>query len=404
LPYLPLFGRALLETGVGEQDFVALSERIDRSTGGIYPATWSSATRTPGASAAMLVLRAKTMPEKAGELFGILEDVLTKARLDNRERFRQMVLETRSSREASLVPGGSSFVNLRLQAGLHEAYWAYEQMGGIDYLFFLRKLAQAVENDWPSVQATLERIRRSLIDRDALVCNITTDAANWRQFEPQLRGFLGTLPLSRAAGPAWQMNAQTRSEGLTAPTTVNFVGKGGDIHRLGYRPTGAIWVVMNHLNTTWLWDKLRVEGGAYGASCQYDPHSGTFAFVSYRDPNLQATLDVYDKSADFLRAAALGETELARSIIGVIGDLDAYQTADAKGWASMANWLTGVSDAYRQQRREEILAAGTRDFRDLSEALAELARTGHVVVLGSEQAIAAANAGRSDPLQVTKVI
>jgi len=404
LPYLPLFGRALLETGVGEQDFVALSERIDRSTGGIYAATWTSATCTAGASAARLVLRAKAMPDKTGELFGILEDVLTKARLDNRERFRQMVLETKSSREASLVPGGSGFVNLRLQASLHEAYWAYEQMGGISYLFFLRKLAQEVETNWPGVQAVLERIRRMLIDRDALVCNVTTDAGNWRRFEPQLSNFLGALPMMRSASSPWQMEMRGNSEGLAVPTTVNFVGKGGDIFRFGYRPTGAVWVVMNHLNTTWLWDKLRVEGGAYGASCQCDLHSGGFVFVSYRDPNLQATLDIYDKSADFLRATALGEAELTRSIIGVIGDLDTYLTPDAKGWTSLANSLTGATDEYNQRRREEVLSAAPADFRNLADALTELARHAKVVVLGSEQAITGANAHLREPLQVTKVI
>jgi Zn-dependent M16 (insulinase) family peptidase len=161
---------------------------------------------------------------------------------------------------------------------------------------------------------------------------------------------------------------------------------------------------MNHLNTTWLWDKLRVEGGAYGASCHCDTHSGDFAFVSYRDPNLQATLDIYDKSAEFLRAAPVGEAELTRNIIGVIGGMDTYQMPDAKGWTSMANWLIGATDELNQRRREEILSASPADFRKLADALAELARHGNVVVLGSEQAIAEANAKREDVLQVTKLI
>jgi presequence protease len=404
LPYLPLFGRALLETGVGQQNFVEVSERIDRSTGGIYSAPWTSTTETLGASAALLVLRAKAMPDKAGELFGILEDVLTKARLDNRERFRQLVLEAKASQEASLVPAGSSFVSVRLQANLHEAHWASEQMGGISHLFFLRNLVQQIETDWDSVKAALERIRHLLIDRDAMLCNITTDARNWRAFEPQLRAFLGTLPLSRGAAARWHIDARAAFEGLTVPSTVNFVGKGADIHRLGYRPTGATWVVMNHLNNTWLWDKLRVEGGAYGASCQCDGHSGTFAFVSYRDPNLQSTLDIYDKSADFLRAVAVSEAELTRSIIGVIGSIDTYQTPDAKGWSSMANWLIGASDDFNQRRREEVLSTTLADFHNLADALAELAAHGNVVVLGSWQAIAEANARRHNALQVTNVM
>ncbi|MCL2429907.1 MAG: insulinase family protein, partial [Alphaproteobacteria bacterium] len=233
LPYAPLFGRALLETGVGEQDFVEVSERIDRSTGGIYSASWASPARTPDTSAALLVLRAKTMPEKAGDLFGILEDVLTKARLDNRERFRQLVLETKAGLEASLVPGGSSYVNLRLEAALHEACWATEQMSGVSYLFFLRELAGAVETDWPKVRAVLEHMRRTLIDRGAMVCNVTTDAEIWRQFAPQLTTFLGALPCSQAAQVPWQTEPRPALEGLTVPTAVNFVGKGGDLRRFG---------------------------------------------------------------------------------------------------------------------------------------------------------------------------
>ncbi|HEY6256824.1 MAG TPA: insulinase family protein [Xanthobacteraceae bacterium] len=404
LPYMPLFGRALLETGVGEHDFVEVSQRIDRSTGGIYSANWTSATRTPGTSVALLVLRAKTMPDKTAALFGILEDVLTKARLDNRERFRQLVLEAKASQEAALAPAGSAFVSLRLQASSHEAHWASEQIGGISHLFFLRDLAQRVETDWDSVRAVLERIRSLLIDRAGMVCNITTDAGNWRRFEPQLAAFLDRLPISRVISTPWQIGAQPACEGLAIPTTVNFVGKGGDIDRLGYQPTGAIWVVMNHLNTTWLWDKVRVEGGAYGASCHYDTHAGNFAFVSYRDPNLQSTLDIYDKSADFLRAAPVGGAELTRSIIGVIGAIDTYRMPDAKGWTSMANHLIGVTDDFNQRRREEILSTSPSDFRNLADVLAELAVRANVAVMGSEQAIAQANARRQDLLQVTKVM
>ena len=112
---------------------------------------WTSATLVPGASVALLALRAKTVPDKATELFGILEDVLTNSRLDDRERFWQLVLENKASLEAGLVPGGSAFVNLRLQANLHEAYWASEQMSGISQLFFLRNLARQIETDWEAV-------------------------------------------------------------------------------------------------------------------------------------------------------------------------------------------------------------------------------------------------------------
>jgi presequence protease len=270
-------------------------------------------------------------------------------------------------------------VNRRLHANLHEAYWASEQMGGISYLFFLRNLAQQVETDWDPVKAAFERIRGILIDRAGMVCNITTDAANWYRFEPWLAAFLGKLPFSPAAPVPWQIGLGPRFEGLTIPTTVNFVG-------------------------TWLWDKVRVQGGAYGGSCNFDQHSGGFSFSSYRDPNLRPTLDIYDKSPDFLRAEQLGVAELTRNIIGVIGGLDSYQLPDAKGWTSMANYLVGFTDELRQRRRQEVLSAGSQDFRNLADALAEVATHGNVVVMASEQAITAENAQRQDVFELTKVL
>ena len=95
----------------------------------------------------------------------------------------------------------------------------------------------------------------------------------------------------------------------------------------------------------WLWDKVRVQGGAYGGRCSFDHHSGGFTYLSYRDPNLMATLDVYDRTAEFLTALTLDETEVTRTIIGTIGDLDFYRLPDAKGYSSMQRYLIGDTDA-----------------------------------------------------------
>jgi Zn-dependent M16 (insulinase) family peptidase len=404
LPYVGLFGRALLETGTDNQDFVELSKRIDQSTGGIYTAPWTSAVRKSKTATAWSVLRAKAVSEKSGEMLAILRDVLLTARLDNRERFQQLVHEAKASQEASLVPGGSEFVDLRLRASLHEAHWADEQMKGISYLFFLRNLVQQIETDWEPVKVALERMRHILLVRQAMICNITTDAANWRQFEPQLAEFLGTLPLSSSGPALWTTNNGPRFEGLTIPATVNCVGKGADLYRLGYKSNGASSVVVNHLNTTWLWDKIRVQGGAYGAFCQLDQDSGGFTFLSYRDPNILPTLDIFDKSAEFLRASKPDDTELTRNIIGTIGARDFYRLPDVKGWFSMVNYLIGDTDELQQRRREEIMSANAADFRNFAELLAEVAECGNVVVLGSQKAITTTNAERQNFLQVTKVL
>ncbi|HJZ45608.1 MAG TPA: insulinase family protein [Roseiflexaceae bacterium] len=404
LPYVALFGRALLETGVGEQDFVQLSQRIGRTTGGIWPQTFTSVIRGSREGAAWLFLRSKAMPDKADELLAILRDVLTEARLDNQERFRQMVLEEKAAQESRLVPGGHSVVNTRLRAHFNEADWATEQIGGVSYLFFLRTLAQQIETNWASVLATLEQIRRTLLNRAAMLVNVTADAVSWNHYEPQLADFLRSLPIATVTPARWVAEQGARFEGLTIPAQVNYVGKGADLYRLGYKPSGAASVISKYLRTTWLWEKVRVQGGAYGGFCMFDQRSGGFTYLSYRDPNLLETLNVYDQTATFLRESELSQEELTKSIIGTIGELDAYQLPDAKGYSSMLRYLVGDTDEIRQRIREEILATSAADFQRFADALEQVVDRGLVVVLGSQSAIEAANAERSGWLDVSKVL
>ncbi|HWE20146.1 MAG TPA: insulinase family protein [Hyphomicrobiaceae bacterium] len=404
LPYVELFGRALLETGAADQDFVQLSQRIGRSTGGIAARPWASSVAGSEVAAARLFLRTKVMPDKVDDLMSILLDVLLRARLDNRERIQQLVLEEKSQFEASVQWMGSRFAALRLRSGLSEAAWAGEQIGGISYLMFLRGLADRIASDWSGVQAALERVRDTLIKRGTMICNVTADAENWRHFEPKLAEFLRQLPDGAAATAAWPAPSGARSEGLTIPAKVNYVVKGGDLRRTGAKPDGAAAVVQHYLNTTWLWNKVRVQGGAYGGSCALDRHSGSFNFASYRDPNLIETLDVYDQTGAFLREMQVSDAELTKSIIGVIGHVDDYKLPDAKGFTSTLRYLVNENDESLQRYRDEILSARSEDFRKLGTALDTLAAQSQVVVMGSPEAIASANAKRQGLLAVTKVL
>jgi Zn-dependent M16 (insulinase) family peptidase len=277
-------------------------------------------------------------------------------------------------------------------------------MGGVSYLFFVRKLVEKVDTDWEGVLAALERIRSTLVNRATMLCNVTAEAGHWAQLQPQLAAFLGALPRTAAKPAPWRVADGPRSEGLVMPTQVNYVGKGADLYGAGVKPSGSHLVARRYLRTTWLWDRIRVQGGAYGGQCTFDRFSGGFSFVSYRDPNLLATLDIYDRTADFLKSADLNEAELTRNIIGTIGDVDSYRLPDAKGFASMQRYLIGDTDEARQRMREEILSTTAADIRNFADAMAEVAAHGRVVVLGSEQAVEAANAERPGLLSVSRVM
>ncbi len=405
LPYVPLFSRGLLQMGTESEDFVTLTQRIGRKTGGISPATYVSSVMGDSTGTTWLFLRGKGTIAQTTDLLAILQDVLLTVRFDNRERFRQMVLESKARKETGLIPGGHSVVSRRLKAHFNEAGWVSEQMGGLENLFFVRGLVQAVENDWPSVLAKLEAIRKRLISRANMIVNVTVDAENWRQVRPQLADFLAALPNHPVSRVDWSRARYPTNEGFTIPAQVNYVGKGGNLFEYGYHSHGSALVIRKYLGTTWLWEKVRVQGGAYGGFATFDRISGLFGFGSYRDPNLLLTLENYDRTSDFLRGLALSRDELTKAIIGTIGDMDAYQLPDARGYTSLTRYLAGVTEENRQQLRDQVLSTTQADFKAFAEVLDHLRRGGHVVVLGAAEAIGKANQQKGgDWLRITQVL
>lgn len=404
LPYVRLLGRAFLETGTDRESAVQLQQRIGRETGGIHMALLTSAVRGSDATVARLFLRGKATVNQTPELLAILEDVLQRARLDNRERIRQIVLEEKAAREAALAPSGHSIVNVRLRAGLTEADWLDESIAGISYLLFLRELVHKIDQSWDSVQADLEQLRSLIVGRRTALVNATVDAAAWQQVTPQLDRLLASLPDQLASALAWQRTPLPEREGLIIPAQVNYVGKGANLYKLGYELDGSALVASRYLRASWLWEQVRVRGGAYGGFCAFDSRSGVFSFLSYRDPNLMNTLSIYDRSAAFLRELELSEKERTRAIIGTISDLDSYQLPDARGYTSLVRHLVGDDDAYRQRIREQVLSTTRADFQAFGDVLERLRDNSRIVVMGGESALQAANAELQPGLELTRVL
>jgi len=405
LPFVALFGRAMLEMGTETDDFVKLSQRIGRDTGGIRPTVFSSMLKNSNQSAAYLFFRAKSTVDAAPKLFNLLREILLSANFDNQDRFRQIVLEEKAEGEAGLIPSGHMVVNNRLKTKFNEAGWVSEQIGGIDFLFFLRKLTDAIENDWTGVLSKLELLRELLINQSNMLSNVTVDGDSWREVQLQLKDLVRVLPQNEIVEVTWSPDYNQTHEGLSIPTQVNYVGKGANLYQLGYQLSGAIAVITRYLGTTWLWEKIRVQGGAYGGFSTFDQQSGLFSYLSYRDPNLLQSLENYDNTAQFLKSLDLSNDELVKVIIGAIGSLDTYRLPDAKGYTSMTRHLLGLSDVFLQQYRNEVLATTKNDFKSFAKVLEKIKIAGSVVVLGSQEAMVAANEELgTEWLQITKVM
>ncbi|MDP6018086.1 MAG: insulinase family protein, partial [Candidatus Latescibacteria bacterium] len=404
LPYVSLFGRCLLEVGTETEDFVRLSQRIGARTGGLWTGSILTNQRLGKTPVGYFFLRGKGMLEQVPDLLDIVRDVLLTTQLDNPARFLQMALEEKAGEEAGLIPGGHAVVNMRLKSHFDEVAWAVEQMEGVSYLFFLRELTKRVESDWSSVLAKLQAVRDHLVNRGTLLVNATFPESDRSAVEPHIETLVQSLPQSPVVTGAWSPQLRLADEGLTLPAQVNYVAKGGNLYDLGYELKGSVGVITKYLRNSYLWDHVRVQGGAYGAFCSFDHFTGLLVYASYRDPNLQGTVDAYDGAAAFLQNLDLPAEELTKSIIGTIGELDSYQLPDAKGYMSMVRELTGVDDEYRQQMRDAVLSTTAAEFREFGDALAKLNDVGRVVVLGSKDTIEEANSARGGWLDVLPVM
>jgi Zn-dependent M16 (insulinase) family peptidase len=404
--YVPLsdvFARALVEMGTAKEDFVRLLQRIGKSTGGIYGSAVSMTTLKSRESRAFLMMSAKSTVSQSAEMMEILKDILLTAKFDDRERLKQIVLEEKSGLESSLAGAGTRFVNMRLRAQFGSAGWIHDQTKGIGYLFALRELANDIDKNWKKVLKKFEAVRAALINGRNLLCDVTLDDANWHNFRPQLEAFISALPAGEMTLKDFEIHQAVEREGLAIPAQVNFVGKGANLYDLGYELDGSSLVILGYLRMAYLWEKIRVQGGAYGALTQFDQSTGVFSFLSYRDPNVASTLENYDRAADFLKGlndSCLSANELKKAIIASIGDLDAPQLPDAKGYTSMMRYLTGRTDEIRQKLRDEVLSTNGEDFVAFGKTLEKVRQSDAIVAMGSQSALEGANIG----LKITQVL
>ncbi len=405
LPYVPLFGRALVEMGTEKENYVSLGQRISQKTGGIHSECFSSPLKDKSGCTAWLFLRSKAMAKQASDLVKILSDMLLFPGLDNQKRFAEMVLEEKARTEQRLIPSGHQMVNLRLRSHFGEAYWLAEKIDGISYLFFLRDLSSIIQKNWPQVLDKLCRLRELLFNRNNMIVNVTLDQVNFSTFNQVLGALLDQLPAKTSKIAQWDpVPPGPQNEGLVIPSQVNYVGKGGRLYDHGYEFHGSALVVARYLRTSWLWDQVRVQGGAYGAFSIFDRLSGVMTFVSYRDPNLRTTLQAFDGSAQFLRKNKIPREELTKAIIGTIGDLDTHMLPDAKGFVSMLRYLYGDTNEARQQIREEILDTRPEHFLSFAETLDQMIEKSFVKVMGSGSAIEEANKIHPGWLEVIKLL
>ena len=400
LPLVPLFCRCLTEMGTKSKSDVELSKFIKTHTGGVSLSTstsnkYGADNKVPEPEVVSnIFVRAKATYAKSTEMFDVVSDILTNTNFDNKDKFKQMVLETKMRMEAGVASAGNQFASGRIGARYDVSEFVSSKMQGVDTLADMRQLVEDIDNDWGAVLARLERLRDLLVDRRNLIVNLSAEDKGLSAVQSKLENYIDSIPLRTGETQIQDWEAEMTKfagagEGFIVPTQVNYVGKGAKIFETGESTTGSASVVSRYLRTSWLWDKVRVVGGAYGCANTFNPSTGVFKYTSYRDPNLLQTLKTYDETPSFLSHTAkeMSQATLSNAIIGMIGDLDSPQQPDGKGFSSMERYLVGQTDEMRQERRDQVLATSAKDFAEFGERLAAVSKSGTVAVIGSKASL-----------------
>ncbi len=392
LPLIPLLGRALTEMGTAKRDFVQMGMHVAAKTGGVWAAPFLATHRLDRSPVAYFSLGGKVVRDKARDLLDIMHEILFTPNLDQQERFSQMLLEAKARQEYNLLASGHATISSRIRAHYSTTGWIEELTGGVSNLQYIQNLIERTNDNWSSVLADLQSLYQYILTAKGSIMDCTADAKTLKQLESQTQAFMQSLPQNDLGSATWTKPSLAKAEVFTAPSQINFVGKGANLFDLGYKYNGSAQVIFRYLRMGYLWEKVRVQGGAYGAFCALDRLSGVLIQASYRDPNVLETLKVYDNTAQFLHAFNPDERELSAAIVGAIGDLDTHMLPDAKGAASLSRYLCADSDEARQQMRDEILSTKAKDFNDFAQIMEQASKQGSICILGGSKAEEAAQA------------
>ena len=385
IPYIPLLGTLVLGMGTRKHSYTEVSKLIGMHTGGIRTSHFTSATVQDRQQVlSYIFFNGKALMEKVDNLFDLFDELLGEYSFDDTKRLVEIIRSARADMKDSIVPHGNHYVQARLQSYQSRLGKFDELTDGITYYRFLEQLLERVEKNPAEVADMFRQVAERVFTRKNALFNITSGQKDYQVIEKRIVRTVDALSATDWSEEKWDLKALPLNEGFLTASNVQHVGKGANLYDLGFKYSGQFETLKALLRTGFLWDKVRVHGGAYGSGNSFNLFTGDYSLVSYRDPNLTETLGVYDEIADFLNHLDLSSEELTKMIIGCVGKMDPPLTPDRKGSVSMIDHLTGRTHELKQQYREELLSTSLEDLKGYAPLFEKIRDAGNVCALGNE--------------------
>ena len=319
------------------------------------------------------------LPRQQARGYAVLEEMLSKSQLHDEGRLKTILETMKADMASSFLQSGHSIVSNRVRVHYSEAAYVDDRMNGLDFYFFVCDLIK--KGDYRSVADQLEKVAKKIFTASRLTANLIADDKEISMAEAALADHLHHFDRTVYDNASIDYKADHQNEAFTLNSMVNYVSKGGSLQEADYEYNGKLVVLANVLSNLFLHKEIRAKGGAYGAGIRIT-RFGDVATYSYRDPQVEKTIDVYDRMADFLKDLTLSERDLTDMIIGVMNAFDPHLAPSAYGVLDFKRFLNGTTAESIEKKKAEAMATTVEDLRGFSDLIQKIMEQNHLVAIG----------------------
>ncbi len=386
--YASLLVRVLGIANTEKHSYLELVNEININTGGVnfFWDTYSVMDNTSDFKA-YIMAETKVLTEKTDKAIELISEIITKTVFEDKKRLKQIIGEGVSDKQMVLIGSGHNTAISRAQSYFSPIAYFKQKTVGIDYYEFLKELYNDFDNRADDLIEKLKKIAECVLIPENMIVSLVCREEGLKALEKPLYDLIDDISgrckecLEQSFENGFE--ALQKNEAFKISGQVQYAATAGNYKNAGLPYKGALAVTRTILAYDYLWTNVRVKGGAYGCFFSYETISGNCGMVSYRDPNLKASYDVYNNAADYIRGLNLTQEEVDKYIIGTLSRTDAPRNAKQQGNFSFSCYVSGVDHEYLQKERDEILGASLETIKETAEIVECAVNQGNICTVGS---------------------
>ena len=387
LGYLGFFTNALGLVSTEKYSYTDLANATNIYTGGISTGTASHPDIKDRINFVFkFEVKLKVLEKNLDKALELMEQMLLTSDFTDTKRLGELVAQIKARLQANLSSSGHLVAAMRSMSSFSRYALYQDELKGVAFYRSICRIEKELSESPKSVSDKLAAIAKKLFARNRMLISFTGNNEAYGNAKPSLEKVIAGFNKMSAVGNQAEVHFNTAKEAFIDASQIQYVAKTGDFICEGYEYTGALRLLRIILSYDYLWINVRVKGGAYGCMNTF-LRSGESYFVSYRDPNLSDTLDVYDRIPEYIKSFSPDERDMTKYIIGTFSALDTPMNPEAKGSRSLSAYLEGITYEQIQKERNEILNAQPEDIRRLADLVEAVLKKDSICVIGNENMI-----------------